>query len=38
MSEANASGEIEFPWLPGEAHILPDPAFTYGMIPSRPSA
>jgi hypothetical protein len=29
MSDVNASGEVEFPWLPGEVHILADPALAY---------
>ncbi len=36
MSGPNASRETVFPWLPGEAHRLPDPAWTYRNDPGPP--
>jgi hypothetical protein len=36
MSDVNALGEVEFPWLPGEEHIVPDPASTYCNDPEPP--
>lgn len=36
MSGQSASGDIIFPWLPGEALRLPDPAWTYRDDPGPP--
>jgi hypothetical protein len=36
MSDVNASGEIEFPWLPGEEYVVRDPSFTYRNDPEPP--